>query len=54
MVYVVSDARPDLPLYADEANKPEYGQLNIFDSAEVTPQRLENQSNQGCMAEYSG
>jgi hypothetical protein len=38
-------------LYLNEANKPEYGQLCIFDSAEATTKRLENQSNQRCMAE---
>jgi hypothetical protein len=39
------------PLYPNEANKPEYGQLYIFDSDEATTKLLENQSNQRCMAE---
>jgi hypothetical protein len=38
------------PLYPNESNKPGYGQLYIFDSTEATTKRLENQSNQGCMA----
>jgi hypothetical protein len=41
-----------LPLYPDETNKPGYGQLYIFDSAEATTKWLENQSSQGCMPEY--
>jgi hypothetical protein len=32
-------------LYSNETNKPEYGQLYIFDPAEAT-RWLENQSNQ--------
>jgi hypothetical protein len=39
------------PLYPNEVNKPEYGQLHIFDSTEATTKRLENQSNQRGMAE---
>jgi hypothetical protein len=39
------------PLYPDEANKPGYGQLYIFDSAEATAKWNENQSNRGRMAE---
>jgi hypothetical protein len=38
-------------LYPNEAHNPGYGQLYIFDSAEATTKRLENQSNQGCMVE---
>jgi hypothetical protein len=34
-------------LYASEANKPGYEQLNISDIAEVSTEELENQSNQG-------
>jgi hypothetical protein len=43
-----------LPLYPDEANKPGFGRLHVFDSAEAKTKRLENQSDQGCMAEYNG
>jgi hypothetical protein len=39
------------PLYPSEEDKPGYGQLYIFDSAEVTTKHLENQSYQGCIAE---
>jgi hypothetical protein len=39
-----------LPLYPNKANKPGYG-LHIFDSAEAETKRLDNQSNQGRMAE---
>jgi hypothetical protein len=39
-----------LPLYADEANKPGYGQLYISDSPEATKKRLESQNSQGYMA----
>jgi hypothetical protein len=46
-----SGAGPDLPLYSNKANKPGYGQVYIFDPAEATTKRLENQSNRGCMAE---
>jgi hypothetical protein len=31
------------PLYPNEANKPEYGQVYVFDSTEATTKRLENQ-----------
>jgi hypothetical protein len=37
-------------LYPDKANKPRYGQLYIFDSAEAAAKRLENQSRLCCMA----
>jgi hypothetical protein len=33
------------PLYPNEANKPEYGQLHIFDAAEAPAKLTENQSN---------
>jgi hypothetical protein len=36
-------------LYPDKANKPRYGQLYIFDSAEATGKQVENQSHVGCM-----
>jgi hypothetical protein len=39
------------PLYPNEADKPGYGQLFICDSTEVTTELLENQTNQGLMAE---
>jgi hypothetical protein len=39
------------PLYPKEVNKPGYGQLYIFSSAEAATKELENQSNQGCKAE---
>jgi hypothetical protein len=38
-------------LYPDEANMPGYGQFFIFDSAETTTKRLENQSNSAFMSE---
>jgi hypothetical protein len=41
-------------LYSNEANKPGYGQLYIFYSAEAKTKQLENQynqSNQGRMTE---
>jgi hypothetical protein len=38
-------------LYPDEANKPWYGQLYVFDSAEATTKQLEKQPNLGRMAE---
>jgi hypothetical protein len=42
----------DLPFgLTNEANKPGYGELRIFDSAEATTKRLEGQTNQGCMGE---
>jgi hypothetical protein len=37
-------------LYPHEASIPGYGQLHTVDSAAATIKRLENQSNQGCMA----
>jgi hypothetical protein len=39
------------PPCPNEANKPGYGQLYIFDCAKATTERLENQSNRGRMAE---
>jgi hypothetical protein len=36
------------PLYAKVTNKPGYGQLYIFDSAEAAKKRLENELNTGC------
>jgi hypothetical protein len=38
-------------LYPNEANKPGYAQLYIFDSAEATREQLENPPSQGRMAE---
>jgi hypothetical protein len=35
------------PLYSDEANKPGYGQLYIFDPAEATAKRLESDAKIG-------
>jgi hypothetical protein len=49
-----SDTWPDLPFgltATSKRDKPGYGQLYIFDSAETTTKRLENESNQVCMAE---
>jgi hypothetical protein len=40
------------PLCPNEANKPGYGQLYIFNSAEAGTKRLENQLDQGCMSEW--
>jgi hypothetical protein len=39
--------------YSNEANKPGYVQLYIFDSAEPTIKRLENPSNQDSTAEIT-
>jgi hypothetical protein len=37
-------------LYPNERNKPGYGQLYFFHSAEATTKRLENHANRECMA----
>lgn len=37
-------------IYANEANKPGYGQLFLFNPVEATTKWLEGQSNQKCMA----
>jgi hypothetical protein len=38
-------------LNPNEENKPGHRQFNISDSAEAATKRLENKSNQGCLAE---
>jgi hypothetical protein len=38
------------PLYPNGANKPGYGQLHIFDSAEATTKQLEDRQNQVCIS----